>query len=63
MRLSDAQLRRRQTEPLYANHRLPPTFNEDATRVRSNRLLDGALGLRLLIRIIGVTQLSRRKKH
>jgi hypothetical protein len=30
----------RQTKLLYPNHRLPPWPNEDATRDRSNRLLD-----------------------
>jgi hypothetical protein len=39
--LSDAGMRRRQTEPLYPNLRLPPWLTEDATRDRSNRLLDG----------------------
>jgi len=32
MRLSDAGLRRRQTKPLYPNHRSPPWPTEDATR-------------------------------
>jgi hypothetical protein len=41
MRLSDAGLRQRRTKALYPNHRLPPRLNEDATRDRSNRLLDG----------------------
>jgi hypothetical protein len=40
MRLSDAGLRRRQTELIYPDHRLPPWLTEDATRDRSNRLLD-----------------------
>jgi hypothetical protein len=40
MRLSDAGLHRRQTKPLYLNHRLPPWPTEDATRDRSNRLLE-----------------------
>jgi hypothetical protein len=44
MRLSDAGLRRRQTKALYLNHRLPPWLNEDATRDRSNRLLDDRAG-------------------
>ena len=39
MRLSDAGLRRRPTKLIYPNHRLPPWPTEDATRVRSNRLL------------------------
>jgi hypothetical protein len=39
MRLSDAGLHQRQAKALYANHRLPPWLNEDATRDRSNRLL------------------------
>jgi len=43
MRLSDAGLRRRQTKMLYPNHRLPPWITEDATRDRSNRLLDAAV--------------------
>jgi hypothetical protein len=30
MRLSDAGLRRRETELLYLNHRLPPWLTEDA---------------------------------
>jgi hypothetical protein len=38
--LSDARLRRRQTKLIYPNHRLPPWLAEDATRDRSNRLLD-----------------------
>src|SRR5271167_5165162 len=42
MRLSDAGLRRRQTKPIYPNHRLPLWFTEDATRDRSNRLLEGS---------------------
>ena len=41
MRLSDAGLRRRQTQPLYSNHRFPPWLTEDAARDRSNQLLDG----------------------
>jgi len=45
MRLSDAGLRRRQTKALYLNHRLPPWLNEDATRDRSNRLLDAYVPL------------------
>jgi hypothetical protein len=40
MRLSDAGLRQRQTKLIYPNHRLPPWLTEDATRDRSNRLLD-----------------------
>jgi hypothetical protein len=40
MRLSDAGLRQRKTKALYLNHRLPPWLNEDATRDRSNRLLE-----------------------
>src|ERR1700733_6693020 len=40
MRLSDAGLHQRRTKPLYPNHRLPPWLTEDATRDRSNRLLD-----------------------
>src|SRR5882672_7657974 len=40
MRLSDSGLRQRQTKALYPNHRLPPWLTEDATRDRSNRLLD-----------------------
>jgi hypothetical protein len=40
MRLSDAGLHQRQTKALYLNHRLPPWPTEDATRDRSNRLLD-----------------------
>jgi hypothetical protein len=39
MRLSDAGLRRRQTELIYADHRLPPWLNEDAARDRSNRIV------------------------
>jgi len=31
MRLSDAQVRRRQTKLIYPNHRLPPWLIEDAT--------------------------------
>jgi hypothetical protein len=38
--LSDAGLRHRQAKALYLNHRLPSWRNEDATRDRSNRLLD-----------------------
>jgi hypothetical protein len=40
MRLSDAGLRRRPAKLIYPNHRLPPWFTEDATRDRSNRLLE-----------------------
>ena len=40
MRLSDAGMRRRKTKLIYPNHRLPPWPTEDATRDRSNRLLD-----------------------
>jgi hypothetical protein len=40
MRLSDAGLRQRQTKALDPNHRFPPWLNEDATRDRSNRLLE-----------------------
>src|SRR5579859_6974135 len=40
MRLSDAGLHLRQTKVLYPNHRLPPWPTEDATRGRSNRLLE-----------------------
>ena len=42
MRLSDARLRRRQTKPVYPNHRPPPWLTEVASpRDRSNRLLGG----------------------
>jgi hypothetical protein len=42
MRLSDAGMRRRQTELLYPNHRLTPWLTEDlCSRDRSNRLLGG----------------------
>jgi hypothetical protein len=40
MRLSDVGLHQRQTKALYPNHRLPPWLTEDATRDRSNRLLE-----------------------
>jgi hypothetical protein len=40
MRLSDAGLRRRQMKAVYPDHRLPPWLTEDATRDRSNRLLE-----------------------
>ena len=40
MRLSDAGLHKRQTKAVYLNHRLPLWLTEDATRDRSNRLLD-----------------------
>jgi hypothetical protein len=43
MRLSDAGLRRRQSEILYLNHRLPPWLTEDTPRDRLNRLLDGSV--------------------
>jgi hypothetical protein len=33
---------RRETKLIYPNHRLPPWLTEDATRDRSNRLLDDA---------------------
>jgi hypothetical protein len=33
-------LRRRKTKLIYPDHRLPPWFTEDATRDRSNRLLE-----------------------
>jgi hypothetical protein len=48
LRLSDTGLRRLKTKPLYPNHRLPPALIEDATRVRSNRLLDGSAAMREL---------------
>jgi hypothetical protein len=41
MRLSDAGLRRHEAKLIYPNHRPPPWLTEDATRDRSNRLLDG----------------------
>jgi hypothetical protein len=40
MRLSDAGLRRRQTKLIYPDHLPPPWSTEDATRDRSNRLLE-----------------------
>src|ERR1700733_10424490 len=44
MRWSDAGPRcRRQAKLIYPNHRLSPCLNEDATRDRSNRLLDPSL--------------------
>jgi hypothetical protein len=45
MRLSDARMRLCQTKLLYLNHRLPPWLTEDATRDRSNRLLDAYVPL------------------
>ena len=51
MRLSDARLRGRKTKLLYFNHRLPPWLTEDATRDRSNRLLDV---IRVELRIVGI---------
>jgi hypothetical protein len=39
IRLSDAGMRRRQTEPIYPDHRPSPWFTEGAPRDRSNRLL------------------------
>ena len=42
MRLSDAGLHQRRTKALYLNHRPTPWLTEDATRDRSNRLLDPA---------------------
>ena len=48
MRLSDAGMRRRQTELIYPNHRLPPWPNEDAPRDRSNRLLGDGAGRALM---------------
>ena len=44
MRLSDVRLRRLKTKLIYLNHRLPPWLTEDATRDRSNRLLDDRVG-------------------
>ncbi len=41
MRLSDAGLRRHKSKLIYLNHRPAPWLNEDDTRDRSNRLLDG----------------------
>src|ERR1700691_3172402 len=38
--LSDAGSHQRRTKMLYPNHRPSPWLNEDATRDRSNRLLD-----------------------
>jgi hypothetical protein len=52
MRLSDAGLRRRPTKLIYPDHRPPPWLTEDATRDRSNRLLDGS--------VPGQTKLQRR---
>jgi hypothetical protein len=63
MRLSDAGMWRRQTKLIYPNHRLPPWLTEDATRDRSNRLLDGAPGSRLWIGIISAFQLSSCKEY
>jgi hypothetical protein len=40
IRLSDARVRRRKTKLIYPDHRLPPWLTEDATRDRTNRLLD-----------------------
>jgi hypothetical protein len=40
MKLSDAVMRCGPTKLIYPNHRLPPWLTEDATRDRSNRLLD-----------------------
>ena len=39
MRLSDAGMRQRQMQLIYANHRPPLWLTEDAARDRSNRLL------------------------
>jgi hypothetical protein len=39
MRLSDAGMRCRKTEPIYPDHRFPPWLTEDATGDRSNRWL------------------------
>src|ERR1700722_17090344 len=47
MRLSDARLRRHQTNLIYPNHRLPPWPTEDDTRDRSNRLLGPNLARQL----------------
>jgi len=47
MKLSDAGLRRRPTKLLYPDHRLPPWLTEDATRDRSNRLLEVGSRIRL----------------
>jgi hypothetical protein len=46
MRLSDAGLRQRQTKLIYPNHRIPPFLIEDATRDRSNRLLEVIIATR-----------------
>jgi hypothetical protein len=46
MRLSDAGLRCRQTKLIDPDHRLPPWLTEDATRDRSNRLLDACADIR-----------------
>jgi hypothetical protein len=43
IRLSDAGLRYRQTKLLYPDHRLPPWLACDATRDRSNRLLENTI--------------------
>jgi hypothetical protein len=50
MRLSDAGLRRCKTKQIYPNHRPPPWLTEDATRDRSNRLLDSALTSRVRVK-------------
>jgi hypothetical protein len=48
MRLSDAGHRCPKTKLIYLNHRLPPWLTEDATRDRSNRLLDALRETRLV---------------
>jgi len=47
MRLSDAGLHRRRAKTVYPNHRLAPCLAEDATRDRSNRLLDACTDLQV----------------
>src|SRR5258708_35212104 len=42
IRVSWVGLRRHKTKLIYPNHRLPPWLTEDATRDRSNRLLEDA---------------------
>jgi hypothetical protein len=58
MRLSDAGLHQRQTKALYPNHRSSPWSTEDATRDRSNRLLDVAPGARSFLGPFGATKFS-----
>jgi hypothetical protein len=59
MRLSDAGLRRRQTKLIYPHHRFPSWLTEDATRDRSNRLLECPVARRKCVTNDSPAQIER----